>query len=145
MTHDPTAPFRPVIADQAALEDAWRRLMSPLGFGRTSVWLMLVGDDDRPVPQLTEVEGCERPLTPGELDGLAEAARLLLDDLAPTGRLALLLSRPGPALPRPADLALARGVLQACRAHGVPTEVVHLATDTDVVPLPYDTLALPAA
>ena len=134
-------PFHPTIRTQADLERAWRFLMEPLGFSRTSVRMMLLDADDQPHSRLTEIEDCVGPPEPEGLAGFAEVARLLLADLAPGGRWAFLRSRPGGSTVTPDDRAWARGLVEACRAAGVPTEVVHLATDCDVVPLPWDALA----
>lgn len=138
---DLSEPFRPTVRTQADLEHTWRHLMEPLGFSRRSVWMMLLDDDDRPRPGLTEIEGCERPPEPDLLAGFADLARTLLDDVAPRGRWAFLLTRPGGAGVTDTDRAWAHGLVTACRAAGVPTEVVHLATDVDLVPLPYDALS----
>ncbi|MDO9455176.1 hypothetical protein [Nocardioides sp.] len=134
-------PFRPSIRTQADLEHAWRHLMEPLGFSRSSVWMMLLDADDRPLPQLTEVEDCHRPPEPEVLAGFAELAGTLVDDVAPGGRWAFLLTRPGGATVTDLDRAWANGLVRACRAAGVRTEVVHLATDVDLLPLPYDALS----
>lgn len=138
---DISEPFRPTIRTQVDLERAWRFLMEPLGFSRTSVWMMLLDADDHPHSRLTEIEDCVGPPEPEGLAGFAEVARLLLADLAPAGRWAFLRSRPGGSTVTAEDRAWARGLVEACRAAGVPTEVVHLATDCDVVPLPWDVLA----
>ena len=138
---DSTEPAPPTIRTQADLEHTWRHLMEPLGFTRSSVWLMLIDADGHPVPGLTEVEGCDREPDPELLAGFADLTRTLLDDLAPAGRWAFLLSRPGAAGTTALDRAWARGLVTACRAAGVRTEVVHLATDADLVPLPHDVLS----
>lgn len=133
--------FRPTIRTQADLEQAWRTLMGPLGFSRSSVWLMLLDADGRPLPQLTEVEDVDRAPTPELLEAFADLVGTLLDDHAPGGRWAFLLARPGGAAVTALDRAWAHGLVTACRAAGVRTEVVHLATDVDLVPLPYDALS----
>lgn len=132
-------PFRPTIRTQADLERAWRHLMQPLGFSRSTLWMLLLDADDRPLPQLVELEDCPARPEPEALEGLAEMASIVLAD-HPGGRWAFLRSRPGGATVTDTDRAWAHGLLAACRAAGVPTDVVHLATDVDVVPLPYDAL-----
>ncbi|WP_148616069.1 hypothetical protein [Nocardioides rubriscoriae] len=133
-------PFNPTIRTQADLERAWRTLMEPLGFSHSRVWMMLLDADDHPLPQLTEVEDWDRPPEPAQLEGFAELTRALLEHLAPGGRWAFLLARPGGAGVTALDRAWAHGLVTACRAAGVRTEVVHLATDVDLLPLPYDAL-----
>ncbi|QCW49241.1 hypothetical protein FE634_00290 [Nocardioides dongxiaopingii] len=140
MDPTPPPPHRPVIRSQADLERAWRHLVEPLGFSAHSTWMMLIDAEDHPLPQLTQVEDCDRVPEPEVLTGFAELAAHLLDDVAPGGRWAFLRSRPGAGV-TDVDRAWARGLVEACRELGVPTEVVHLATDVDLLPLPLDSLA----
>ena len=51
-------------------------------------------------------------------------------------------SRPGRAAATARDRAVAASPYSACRAAGVAAEVVHLATDDLLVPLPMDDLPL---
>ena len=88
--------FRPIIHGQADLEDVWRSLMEPLGFSRRSLWLMFIDTDDRPMPQMTEIEDLPVVLGDEELLGLQS----LLAHFRDTGlRPAFLLSRPGSRRP----------------------------------------------
>ena len=130
--------FRPTIRTQHDLEGAWRHLMQPLGFHRRSVWFMLIASDDRPFPHLTEIEEDDDPPTREELAGLAHVIEQLRDDAAPGGRVAFLLSRPGGAAVTADDRARAHALYEVGRLCDVPVEVVHLACDVDVVPLPMD-------
>lgn len=139
---DRPAPHRPSIRTQADLEATWRRLMEPLGFSRHSLWLMLLDADGRPVPQLVEIDDAHRAPGEEDLDGFAHFVLDLVTDLVPGGRLAALRSRPGVGGPDADDLGWARVLVGACRRVGVATEVVHLATDVDLLPLPYDVLAV---
>ncbi len=138
-------PFRPVITTQLDLELAWRQLMEPLGFSDASVWMMMIGPDDRPLPQVTEITEAEEPPPADVLTEFVAHLGALLDDLAPGGRLAFLRSRPGAGGPDVEDRAWARALLDACRTAGVCGDVVHLATDVDLVPMPYDELAASAS
>ncbi len=147
MTHDDAShpilgddsPARPVIGSQADLEACWRTLMTPLGFGAGSVWLMLIGPDDRPVPQLTEITDADHVPGPDLVGGLA---RLLthLRDLDEIARVAFLRARPGRSGVTAEDRAWARALYQASRDAGMPCEVVHRACDHDLVPLPLDAI-----
>ena len=87
--------YNPELLSQADLEAAWRHLIRPLGFRRRSVWLLLIGGDDRPTPVITEVT--DLPDTPDAeaTDGFGQVLGDLLRDVEPAGRWALLLSRPG--------------------------------------------------
>lgn len=131
--------FDPIIRSQSDLYDAWSTPMQPLGFSRHSVWLMLIGPDDRPVPRLTEIEQAEQPpATTDELSGLAETLRRLREESAPDCRVAFLRSRPGAGGITVADRAWARALYEAGRIAGAPVEVVHRACDVDLVPIPMD-------
>jgi hypothetical protein len=141
MTDPTTVPFQPVIRTQADLERAWRTLMEPLGFSSSSVWLMLIGADDRPLPHITEIDDAADPPSPEQAEGLASMLQTLLDDVAPGGRWAFLRSRPGRAGITEVDRAVAQAMLGACHAAGVPVDVMHLATDDDLRPLVADDLA----
>jgi hypothetical protein len=139
---DHNQPFRPLIRTQADLEHAWRSLMQPLRFGDHSIWMMLI-NGDRPIPQLSEIAGAVTPPEAEEVDGLAELMRRLRADVSPTVRFAFLRSRPGSGGPNSNDLGWAQALYDAARLAHVPIEIVHLANDHDLVPIPMDDL--PAA
>ena len=101
--------YRPSIRTQQDLEDAWRHLLHPLGFSGPSVWFLLIDAD-------------------GELR----------DEFAPGGRVAFARSRPGAPALGPEDRAWARTLYGIGRVTDLPVEVVHLACDRDVVPVPMD-------
>lgn len=137
--------YAPVIRSQADLEQAWRHLMEPLGFGGHSLWLMFVQADHTPLPQLTEIEDCAAPPTDEQLQQLVGLLSSLRGEMVKGDRIVFLRSRPGRGGPGPDDLAWARSLYAACRAAEVETDVVHLATDDLLVPLPMDeVLAQPA-
>ena len=50
-------------APKAELEQTWRHLMEPLGFGGHSLWLMVIRADGRVLPRLTQIEETVRPPT----------------------------------------------------------------------------------
>ena len=131
-------PFAPVIRSQSDLEEVWRKLMGPLGFGGHSVWLMFVQPDGTPLPHLTQIEECVRPPTPPERANFVALLKTLRAEMTAGERVVFLRSRPGRAAVLPDDLAWARSLYDACRAAGVETDVVHLATDEALVPLPMD-------
>lgn len=129
-----------VLDDQSTQLRAWRLLVRPLGFDSPGLWLMLIDEHDHPLPGIVEVTECDDLPAPEELDGMAAMLRGLLDDLAPQGRVAMLRSRPGNTPPDDEDRRWAAALLAACRRGGVPTDLVHLATDERIVPLPPDDL-----
>lgn len=131
---------RPTVRTQAELEQTWRDLMSPLGFSRESLWFLLLDESGTALPQLTEIEDAGTPPTAEEAMSMAS----FLCELHPgPTRVAFLRTRPGRGGPGARDRAWAAVLYDACRAVGLPCEVVHLATDADVHPLPWD--ALPSA
>jgi hypothetical protein len=132
-----TTPYRPPIHSQADLEEAWRHLVDPLGFRRRSLWLLLIGGDDRPTPVVTEVTDLPEVVDPETVDSLA-GMLAHLQGLEPGGRWAFLLSRPGTGRSSDADRAWAAGLYDTCRRHGLAHDVVHLATDEAVLPIPLD-------
>ena len=131
-------PYAPVIRTQSDLEEVWRHLMGPLGFGGHSLWLMFLRADGTPLPHLSQVEDCVRPPAPAEQASFVALLRTLRSEMRKGERIVFLRSRPGRAVPLPDDLAWARLLYDACRVAGVETDVVHLATDEALLPLPMD-------
>jgi len=136
--------FAPTIRTQADLEAAWRALMGPWGYGRHSLWLMVLLDDV-PVPQLTEVEGCTEPPDTTTTEQFARLLARLSGDLGPGLRFAMLRTRPGPSHVEELDREWARSVYDACALAEVACEIVHLGTEERVRPLPPDEVMLASA
>lgn len=132
-----TTPFAPTIRTQADLRRTWQRLMSPLGFSGHSLWMLVIGPDDRPLPQLTEITDAEVP-DPETADGFQRLLAQLHDAGLDGVRFAFLHSRPGTGGVTAEDRAWARTLYAAARRAGVPVEVVHRANDQDLVPIPLD-------
>ena len=133
-------PYRPLIRSQAELEGAWRHLMEPLGFTGRSLWLMVIDGDDRPIPHVTELTDLSE-LPDGQSAGdLVELVRIVNEAL-PSVRLAFLLSRPDTGPPASPDHAWAAVLYDAAHGVGAACEVVHVATDDGVTPIPWDGLA----
>lgn len=133
-----TTPYRPAITNQTELGEAWRHLVRPLGFHRRSLWLLLIDADDRPTPVLTEVTDLPEDVEPETMHGLAETLLHLLAQIEPAGRWALMLSRPGAGGASDADRTWAAGLYDTCRRHGIAHDLVHLATDDAILPVPLD-------
>ena len=128
--------FRPVIRTQSDVERLWRRLMSPLGFSSSSLWMVFI-ESRRPLPQITEVENL--PAAPDDTvaDGLVRA----LENLAtPHASLAFLRTRPGSGSPDACDLAWARTLYAVGNRAQIELETIHLAHDHDVLPIPMDSV-----
>jgi hypothetical protein len=128
-----------LINNQADLEQLWRGLMEPLGFTRTSLWIVFLHPDGRPNKTLIEVPVPDvrmvpDPTAPELLDLLAEWTT----EHVPGGRVAFLRTRPGRGgLDRP-DRLWAAALYAAAQVAGVPCEVVHAANDDRLVPVPLD-------
>jgi hypothetical protein len=129
-------PEQPELRTQTDLEQLWRRLMSPLGFGGHSLWMVVI-QSDRPVPQLMEIVEAVAPPEPADVASFAG----LLERLAsPDLRFAFLRSRPGCGRPDADDRAWARAMHEAGRRAGAAVDVAHLAHDDDVLPIVLDDL-----
>jgi hypothetical protein len=127
-------PFRPTLRTQSDLEAAWTELMGPWGFSRQSVWMILIEDDEL-IPQIIEITDMEEPPEP---DMIASFAEFLAHLAADGRRFAFLRSRPGHGGLTADDRAWARALYDAGRQAGVPVEVVHRASDQDLVAIPMD-------
>jgi hypothetical protein len=133
-----------MIHSQRDLEQTWRRLMGPLGFGCESLWLGFVKADGAMIPHLTQIEDTVQPPTAEQAQSLGEFVRELVNGFDdPPTRIAFLRARPGSATVTHRDRAWAEALYAACRSACLIAEVVHLATDHNLVPLPLD--ELPAA
>jgi len=129
-------PFRPVLRTQSDLETMWRRLMSPLGFGGHTLWMVVVRAD-RPIPRVLEIVDASDTPDDADVDAFAGVLARLA---APDTRFAFLRSRPGGGSPDPADRAWARALYDAGRRSGARVDVVHIAHDHDVLPVTPDDL-----
>lgn len=133
--------YEPVLTTQTELEHAWRELMGPWSHGRHSIWMMLIVDD-RPLPQLTQIDEAEAPPDPEHVDGLADILMMLEREVAPGMRVAFLRSRPGKDVVTDTDRAWATSLYAAARRAAVPCEVVHLATRGAIRPIPADVVGI---
>lgn len=129
------------IVTQADLEQTWRMLMEPLGFTRTSLWIVFLHPDGRPHKTLIEVPAPADMVAPDptapELLGLLEE---WTSAQVPEGRVAFLRTRPGRGGLDRTDRLWAAALYAAAQVAGVPCEVVHVANDDHLVPVPLDEL-----
>lgn len=138
MTHP-----RPVIDSQASLERTWRTLLNPLGFVRAALWLMAIDEQGDPHPQLLEIDEIAEAPTGKDRAQFADFLRMMHEDVVPEAtRFAFVLARPGLAEITSRDRAWASVIYEACRQAGVTSEVVHLAADDDIRPVPLDEAGL---
>jgi len=132
-------PYTPLLRTQLEIERFWQRLMKPLGWAHASLWFVVVGPDDRPLPVMNEID--ELPdLTSGDVAGyLAERlGGILLRRFGAGHRYVLLYSRPGRGRPTEHDRACLRALGAGLRRHAVPADVGHIATDTGIYPMAGD-------
>lgn len=135
-------PYTPPIRTQTDLEDLWHELLAPLGFSSMSLWLLFIGDDDCPLPRLLEIAETDEAPTTADQDSFARFLREVADEAPPGARIACLRSRPGTDEASDEDRQWAQLVYDAARAAGLGCEVVHLANDVRLLPLPLDDLPL---
>ncbi|MDF9717751.1 hypothetical protein INN71_17625 [Nocardioides sp. ChNu-153] len=128
---------------QGDLERAWTRLMSPSGFSAAALWIGFVdAETDVLLEQLVEVSDLPARMDPDDVESVAVLLRHLdATVLGGSHRFAFLVARPGPDVVTDQDRAHARGLLDACARAGTSHEVVHLATDSRVRPVPLDDVA----
>lgn len=132
----------PPLRTQADLHRQWRALMGPLGFGSRRLWLLFLDREQRATELLVQIDDPPEDVEDGTADGLlAMCSHVLVEhDL---GRVAVLLSRPGPAALTESDRQWGRALLAAARRAHVPLAPVHLANDEVLVPLTGDDLVTP--
>ena len=128
----------PPLRTQADLHRQWRAMMGPLGFGGRRLWLLFLDGDDRPTEVLVQIDDVPDDPPPG-LDGLLRTCVHVRED-SDLGRVAVLLSRPGPGRVRASDRRWGRALLDAAARWDVPLAPLHLATDEAVLPLTGDDL-----
>jgi hypothetical protein len=134
MTNVSREPFRLTITCDADVTTMWRTLMQPLGWHTDRLCMIFVDGDGRPNPQVVEVDELPDPF--GRED--ADAVIHLLGHLLETGSAALMYARPGSSSLTEADRTLCRELYAAATDAGVRLELVHVGTDTAIVPAPMD-------
>ena len=128
-----------LINNQADLEQVWRGLMEPLGFGRTSLWIVFLHPDGRPHKTLIEVPAPDQmvapdPTAPELLDLLEEWTT----ERVPGGRVAFLRTRPGRGGLDQSDRLWAAALYAAAQVAGVHDLARHAANDDRLMPVPLD-------
>ena len=118
----------------------WQLLMRPLGFSHGSLWVLCIARDGRPVPGIAEIADADDVPSVEQVDNLYATFSPAFADVGDGSRLAFLISRPGAATIRSDDARFARVLVDGARRNGVRIEMVHLATDTAIVPLTPDDL-----
>ncbi len=128
-----------LITCQADLERVWCGLMEPLGFSRTSLWVVFIHPDGRPHKTLIEVPVPDTLVAPDPTaPELLDLLREWTTGAVPDGRVAFLRTRPGRGGLDDGDRLWAAALYAAAQVAGVPCEVVHAANDDRLVPVPLD-------
>ncbi len=128
---------RPQIRSQVELQRHWQRVARGFGEQPWGVRFLLIAPDGSRT-QTARLDHLRGPLDGEQHDDFARVMDYLLEDHRRWWRLALLLTRPGPATVVSHDLEWAASLYDAARRAQVACEVVHLAAGGRVVPLPPD-------
>jgi hypothetical protein len=115
-----------VVRSCADLTNLWESLMGPGGFGVTSLWLIFLDADNRLQPAIVPID--DLPTEP-DREFLRSLMQIIADlvDSGSTSSVAMLLSRPGPAVISGPDRRWARA-LRAELGDRLTTWPIHLAT-----------------
>jgi hypothetical protein len=114
------------VRTQAELEALWRRLMGDLGFGRTTLWLLLLEGTGDVLPVVVPID--DIPTRP--TDAVERLSGLLVHLVPPGGSVAFLLTRPGAdAALTPSERAWVRALEIVARNVGSTVWPVHRAND----------------
>ncbi|HEY5853657.1 MAG TPA: hypothetical protein VIW24_06275 [Aldersonia sp.] len=116
------------------LQQRWRALMGPLGFGERLVWMAVIGPDNRFTKALTQVE-IDCPPDEQVANNLVWAMGEAIGEVADV-RMAALLTRPGSGGISDTDRAWARLLTDAAARHRVRFEPVFRAHDEMLVEVP---------
>ena len=133
--------FRPKLATQADVERFWTRICHPLGWERHDLWFVLVAADGRPLPIVQDVRDRPVAVDPEVVRNLVDLWRRVCEELVPDGSIAVLLCRPGSAAVDASDREWATAITTEAAAAGVPLEIIHVASDVAITPLPLDAVA----
>ncbi|SFC60777.1 hypothetical protein SAMN04487968_108178 [Nocardioides terrae] len=130
-----------LLHSQADVEKFWTTICQPQGWRTPELWVVLVDAEGEPFPSVHHVP--ELPESPDRttIDHLVHGCRRLLDELDAGGRVAMLLCRPGASAVTPFDKAWTRALVHGAHRVGVELEVVHVASDATIRPLPLDEVA----
>ena len=130
-----------VLCTQADVEKFWTEICHPLGWARHDLWFVIVGADRCPLPLVQDVRDRPPEVEPELVQNLVEVWRRVREELVPDGTIAVLLCRPGSAAVSAGDRAWAGAITAEAAVAGVPLEVIHVASDEAITPLPLDAVA----
>lgn len=131
-------PYRPTLTTDADVTSMWQTLFEEPGWRTTRIYIMVVDQEHRPTPIMTEVDETPHPLAPEDAVGLISSFARVLEEFEPSGSLAVLMCRPGTDQLTEEDRSGCRHLYAAARQAGTPLELLHVGTDTAIVPAPMD-------
>lgn len=139
MTNPSREPHSPVLATDADVTTMWRTLIDPLGWHTRRMYFMLVDPAGRPHPHVVEVDEMPATFDADDAVRFVEFLAMLVGDLGGDAcSVALLFARPGSGGLSDDDRGTCRELYAAARDAGVRLELLHVATDTAIVPAPMD-------
>jgi hypothetical protein len=133
--------LQPTLRSQADVEKFWTTICQPLGWRTRELWVVLVDAEGQPFPSVQQISDLPAAPAGDAIDQLVSGCRGLLEEFDRGGRVALLLCRPGSSAVTEFDRVWTRALVHAAHRAGVELEVVHVASDTAVRPLPLDEIA----
>ncbi|KAA1426551.1 hypothetical protein [Nocardioides antri] len=139
MTKPSREPHFPVLTTDADVTTMWRTIIEPLGWHTRRMYFVLVDPDGRPHPNVVELD--EMPTAFGADDAarFVELLAMLVSGLGGDAcSVALMLARPGGGGLSEDDRGMCRELYAAARAADVRLELLHVATDTAIIPAPMD-------
>lgn len=114
------------------LQQRWRALMGPLGFGERLLWFTFMCPDRRLLKLLHQVPLGARPKA-SVADNVMAACRAVVDDLDVGLTVVLLLTRPGRGPISEKDQRWAQLLRESADRAGVPLEPIFRANDESLV------------
>ena len=120
------------ITTQSDLHRLWELLMQPLGFRSTSVWVTLIGADDRPERFLIEITESELLPEADQVRNLFEALQQIIAEEGEDLSVAFLITRPGRDGISGFDRELTELLTSGARATGMRCHPVHVANDVAI-------------
>ena len=129
-THEP-------VRTDAELRQRWQEVVASEPFDERTLWLIWFDAGGQMLPVVMPVDELPRHPHGQTLDGLRHVAASVLEDQAPGGSVAMLLSRAGPPSADACDRAWAQA-LGSLGATGLRMRPLHLATAGGVGPLGAD-------
>lgn len=140
MTNSSREPFSPILSTDADVTTMWRTIINPLGWHTRRLYIVFVAPEGRPNPQIIEVDEMPDGFSPEDADVFVDFLGHIVRDVddVDAGSAALMFARPGSALLTEDDRSLCRELYAAAQRSGVRLELVHVGTDTEIVPAPMD-------